>query len=179
MNAARTPDGTPRPMRFAYADPPYPGQSGKYRNHPDYAGEVDHGELIVRLERDYPDGWALSTSQAALQQILGLCPTGVRIAVWHVTNSAPFRFGANWWLSWEPVIIRGGRLNVGLVKNVLSCAAPTGALGNQLPGQKPPRFARWVAELLGAIPDDQIDDLFPGSGTVGRELAAFTAQLML
>lgn len=48
-------------MRVAYADPPYIGQSAKhYRNHPDYAGEVDHLALIDRLVSEYPDGWALS-----------------------------------------------------------------------------------------------------------------------
>jgi hypothetical protein len=55
-----------RPMRFAYADPPYPGQAWRvYGRHEDYAGEVDHAELIARLERDYPDGWALSTPAAS------------------------------------------------------------------------------------------------------------------
>lgn len=76
-------------MRFAYADPPYPGQSHKYRGHPDYAGEVNHKELIDRLSLDYPDGWALSTSGSALQSVLDLCPRDVRIAVWNLTNSAP------------------------------------------------------------------------------------------
>ena len=32
-------------MRFAYADPPYPGLSARYyRNEPTFAGEVDHGD---------------------------------------------------------------------------------------------------------------------------------------
>lgn len=38
------------PLRFAYADPPYPGLARYYRDHPDYAGEVDHGELLSRLQ---------------------------------------------------------------------------------------------------------------------------------
>ena len=63
-------------MRFAYADPPYPRQAKRlYGNHPDYAGEVDHRELIDRLVAEYPDGWALSTSAQALQEVLALCPT--------------------------------------------------------------------------------------------------------
>ena len=41
---------------------------------------------------------------------------------------------------------------------------------------KPPRFTRWVLELLGAIPDDTIDDLFGGSGRVTAELEGFTSQ---
>lgn len=36
-------------MRFAYADPPYPGMAHLYKGHLDYAGEVDHKALIERL----------------------------------------------------------------------------------------------------------------------------------
>jgi site-specific DNA-adenine methylase len=51
-------------LRGAYADPPYIGQSKKhYGDHPDYAGEVDHEELIWTLQRHY-DCWALSLSVA-------------------------------------------------------------------------------------------------------------------
>lgn len=33
--------------RIGYADPPYPGQSAKhYADHADYAGEVDHRQLL-------------------------------------------------------------------------------------------------------------------------------------
>jgi hypothetical protein len=43
------------PIRFAYADPPYIGQSKRlYGDHPDYAGEVDHAELIDRLMAEFP-----------------------------------------------------------------------------------------------------------------------------
>src|SRR4051812_47824709 len=50
-----------RHLRMAYADPPYIGQSKKhYGDHEDYAGEVDHGEMVEMLVRDYPDGWAIS-----------------------------------------------------------------------------------------------------------------------
>ena len=55
-----------RPLRLAYADPPYPGLSARYyADHEDFAGEVDHAELIRRLSIDF-DGWALSTSARAL-----------------------------------------------------------------------------------------------------------------
>ena len=58
-----------RPMRMAYADPPYPGLSSKYyRDEPTYAGEVDHVALIAGLSRPgVYDGWALSTSSKALR----------------------------------------------------------------------------------------------------------------
>lgn len=57
--------------RLAYADPPYPGKARLYyREHPDYGGEVDHVELLSRLATY--DGWALSTSAAALPSVLAL-----------------------------------------------------------------------------------------------------------
>ena len=35
-----------RPLRLAYADPPYPGNAWLYRDHPDYGGEVDHAVTL-------------------------------------------------------------------------------------------------------------------------------------
>jgi hypothetical protein len=71
------------PIRVAYADPPYVGQAKKhYGDHRDYAGEVDHRDLIHRLAGDYPDGWALSCSCQSLQEILRLAPDGVRVGAW-------------------------------------------------------------------------------------------------
>lgn len=43
-------------MRLGYADPPYPGCAHLYKDHPDYAGEVDHAALIKRLNEEF-DGW--------------------------------------------------------------------------------------------------------------------------
>ena len=173
-------------MRFAYADPPYPGQAHQYRGHPDYAGEVDHAKLIGQLCQDYPDGWALSTHGKGLQSCLGLCPSDVQVAIWHNTNSQPP--GARpdrWWRVWEAVIVRGGRPGGHIVKNLLVCSAINGgnlspeARGPQIVGRKPAAFTRWITSLLGATPDDTIDDLFPGSGAVGRELTVYAAQPQL
>jgi hypothetical protein len=41
-------------------------------------------------------------------------------------------------------------------------------------GAKPAAVCRWIFGLLGAQPGDSLDDLFPGSGAVGRAWAAFT-----
>jgi hypothetical protein len=94
-----------RPLRLAYADPPYPGKARLYREHPDYGGVVDHAELIERLA--VYDGWALSNSAEALPAVLALCPAGVRVAAWHrgerpTQSRSPLR-------AWEPVIYHGGR----------------------------------------------------------------------
>lgn len=165
-------------MKFAYADPPYPGQSKRlYGSHPDYAGEVDHAELIARLGRDYPDGWALSTSVEALRDVLLLCPASVRVAVWNVTNRRPFNGAGRWHQSWEPVIVQGGRLAWGegpCVRDLLSCGAL--AETNDITGQKPRSFGRWIFDLLGVRPDDEFHDLFRGSGAISREWTAYQAQ---
>jgi hypothetical protein len=155
-------------VRFAYADPPYPGQAKRwYGNHPDYAGEVDHAELIARLERDYPDGWALSTSAAALQDVLALCPRGVRIGIWNRPNSEPPGNRGRWHWTWEPLIVHGGRITGITIRDLLTWPKPQGMLA----GQKPPQFTRWMWTLLGAAEDDTVDDIFPGSGAVKLELS--------
>ena len=41
-------------------------------------------------------------------------------------------------------------------------------------GAKPAVFCRWLFDLLGAACGDTLDDLFPGSGAVGRAWLAYT-----
>lgn len=167
-----------RALRLAYADPPYPGNAWLYRGHPDYAGEVDHAELICRLSTY--DGWALSTSAAALPELLMLCPPGVRVAAWH-RGERPT--ASMWPLSaWEPVIYHGGRPNeasAGPARRVDSLVCGVSAM-TTLPGRvigtKPAAFCRWVFELLGALPQDMLDDLYQGSGAVSRAWAAYTGR---
>jgi len=164
-------------MRFAYADPPYPGQAKRYYgNHPDYAGEVDHAALLTRLADEYPDGWALSTSGKALQSVLALCPPDVEIGIWHVTNASHPGRGNQIWRTWEPVIFRGGRRDASvIVRNLVTAAQPGAILGGTLRGQKPDVFCTWIFGMLGARPADTLDDLFPGSGAVGRAWESYIA----
>lgn len=168
-------------MRLAYADPPYPNRSARhYRNHADYAGEVDHPALIAQLESEY-DGWALSTGAHALADVLALCPAGpgIRVACWYKTNAEPpLNKAALWHYSWEPVIVKPARARRG-VRDVLCAGAPMGTLGGAIVGQKPAAFCRWVFDLLGLLPEDEFVDLFPGSGAVGREWEAWRDQLRL
>jgi hypothetical protein len=169
-------------VRLAYADPPYPGQAKRhYGDQPNYGGEVDHVALVASLA-EY-DGWALSTSAAALQQILVMCPPDVRVGIWHVTNSAPPVPQARWWWSWEPVIVRPARRTRAEDPNVTRDLLPTpnlaGFLGSELPGHKPKAFCEWVFRLVGAQTGDTLDDLFPGSGAVSRAWETFTSQLHL
>lgn len=157
-------------MRLAYADPPYPGRAELYRDHPDYAGEVDHPALIRRLAADY-DGWALSTSAAALRDLLPLCPPDVRVLAWvkHTVNVA-----------WEPVIVRSAR-TVQHLRDWIH-VEPESFQWRPKPttyviGQKPGPFCVWMFQWLGArAGEDTLDDLFPGSGAVGREWEKWCAQ---
>jgi hypothetical protein len=167
------------PRRFAYADPPYPNTAHLYRDHPDFAGEVDHAELVERLVAEFPDGWALSTSAQALPDVLPLCPRGIRVMVW-TKPFTPMKPSASVQYAWEPVLVHGGRprsIEDGLVRDVVS-ANPVAyrAVDGGVIGMKPPAFCRWLFQVLGAGPDDELVDLFPGSGAVDRAWRAFCAQ---
>lgn len=171
-------------MRFAYADPPYPGQSEKhYSAHVDYAGEVDHPALIDRLVADYPDGWALSTSSRSLPRLLKLdtCPDDVHIAAWHrgerpTRSSLPLQ-------AWEPVIYRGGRQQPPPIgdgpstrtDSLVYIARARLTDPHRVTGAKPAEFLWWLFDLLGALPGDELDDLYPGSGGVSRAWAIHAA----
>src|SRR5690606_18814655 len=73
----------PGALRLGYADPPYIGQAQKHYSHDERCAEVDHAELIARLEAEF-DGWALSfgVNLPALQEVVALLPEGSRVAVW-------------------------------------------------------------------------------------------------
>jgi hypothetical protein len=167
-----------RPLRLAYADPPYPGLAGLYRDHPDFAGEVDHHELVERLVDEYPDGWALSTSAAALHDVLASCPTSARVAAWFrgerpTPSYRPLS-------AWEPVIVNGGRAYLSSIDARrldalvhVSRARTTDAA--RVIGAKPAAFCWWLFDLLGALPGDELVDLFPGSGGVARAWQAYAS----
>lgn len=146
-------------LRIAYADPPYPGRAHLYEDHPDYAGEVDHPELLARLQGF--DGWALSTNAESLHWLLPLAPQA-RVLAW-VKHTVT--------VSWEPVLIVSARKPEG-VRDWIQ-VEPDSYQWREKPdsyviGQKPEAFCRWMFAWLGAEPGDQFEDLFPGSGQVGR-----------
>lgn len=160
------------PKRLAYADPPYPGLSRKYYgDHPDFAGEVDHEALVASLLDQY-DGWALSTSEEALRDVLPLCPPETRVAAWVKPNPADPRTRGPHKL-WEPVLYMPARLRRPGVRNWLSAKPARG--GGSLMGRKSLPFCGWLFQLLGASPVDELDDLFPGTGIVSRAWSQFRA----
>jgi hypothetical protein len=158
-------------MKFAYADPPYLGQGAKlYGDHPE-AGVWDsldgHAALIERLVADFPDGWALSLSSPSLRHILPLCPDDVRVMAW-VKPFAVFKPNVNPAYAWEPVIVRGGRKRDRAALTVRDWVSTPITLRKGLTGAKPAEFCRWVLDVLGYEEGDELTDLFPGTGIMGR-----------
>jgi len=152
-------------MRLAYADPPYPGCSALYKDHPDYAGEVDHAALLRTLQDNY-DGWVLHTSSVALRAILPLVPDGARVMAW-VKGFAAFKRNVSVAYAWEPVIVKPARKPVVskrlVMRDWVECSI---TLRRGLTGAKPEKVCHWAFEMLGARPDDDLIDLFPGTGAV-------------
>lgn len=161
-------------MRLAYADPPYPGKAHLYVE----GVEVDHVELVERL-CEY-DGWALSTDEKNLQYVLSLCPSKVRVLAWCKPNAPPFQQP---WprRSWEPVICVPARADRDSVSSYyVESRPPSGFCGRGFTGSKPLGFCEWLIRCLGADPDvDTLDDLFPGTGVMGRAWEKFQTQLQI
>ena len=164
-------------MKFAYADPPYLGCGKLYaKHHPDalvWDDPETHRALIDSLSVDYPDGWALSLSSTTLHTLLPMCPSDVRVAAW-VKPFAAFKRNVRNAYTWEPVILRGGRMSskdgAPVCRDHL---AESITLKRGLTGVKPQRFNRWVLDMLGFIDgEDTIDDLYPGTGGMADTLDA-------
>lgn len=152
-------------MRIGYADPPYPGCAHLYKDHPDYAGEVDHEALIARLESDY-DGWVLHTSSVAIPKVAPLIPDGARWMSW-VKGFAAFKRNVPVAYAWEPVIVKAARKPVVskrlVMRDWIECPI---TMKRGLTGAKPEAVCHWAFEMVGARPDDHLDDMFPGTGAV-------------
>ncbi len=154
------------PAFFAYADPAYPGKAHLYPENE----EVDHPALIRSLVEQCPDGWALSTGSRNLQEVLPMCPAGVRVGSWHRQHrpylERPY--------AWEPVIFCGGRRTPECVPDFVDAPAPTDW---HLPGKKPPKFYRWVFQVLGLRPGDELFEPFPGSGGGAEALKRYAGDI--
>jgi len=163
-------------MRIAYADPPYPGCAHLYRDHPDYAGEVDSVALLRRLAAEY-DGFVLHTSSPALADLASVAKeVGARPMAW-VKTFAAFKRNVPVAYAWEPVFVRPCRKPTVSKRVVMRdwIACPI-TMRKGLTGAKPPPVIRWAFEVVGAQPDDDLIDLFPGTGIVGSTWDAWRAE---
>jgi hypothetical protein len=165
-------------VRFAYADPPYVGQSKRhYGAHADYAGEVDHAELVARLVADY-DGWALSLSVKSLPAVMRLCPVDVFTLAWVKPIAPPM--GDRRIYSWEPVILSPFRNPATYTRMHVEASPPQFTYrarpAGHVIGEKPEAFAMWLFQCAGLTAEDEFTDLFPGSGAVSRAWDSFAGQ---
>lgn len=162
-------------MKIAYADPPYVGCADLYRDHPDYGGEVDHAALVERLQSDY-DGWVLHAA-ATPRSMAALAPlvekTGARWMSW-VKGFAAFKRNVSVAYAWEPVIVKAARKPVVskrlVMRDWVECSI---TLRKGLTGAKPEAVCHWAFEMVGARPEDELIDLYPGTGAVTRAWATW------
>ena len=168
-----------KPMRFAYADPPYLGQGAKhYGALHEAAADCDnpewHRRLIERLCDEFPDGWVLSLHTPSLRTILNMCPEDVRVCAW-VKPFAAFKKNVTRAYAWEPVITRGGRPVPTSQPTVRDWVSEPIAMRKGFPGAKPHGFSFWVFRWLNMRRDDEFVDMFPGSGAVSEAYQAWLA----
>lgn len=161
------------PLKLIYADPPYLGCCKLYdHRHEEPWGCWDdpttHRALFSYL-RTF-DGWACSATSQSLTDILPLTH-GCRVAAW-VKPFAAFKRNVRIAYTWEPVLFMPGR-------DSSADGAPVGrdhlsesiTLLKGLTGAKPEKFCRWIATLLGYVEGDEMVDMFPGTGVMGRVLS--------
>lgn len=154
--------------RRYYGDGPHGTNRSRADFHP-AAGEWDdparHRALLEQLVDEF-DGWAIATTLDGLDCYRPL-PPGARTMIWRKLTST--RGSGRISNTLEAVIVftppaRRGRIDgLGQVPDFLQAEPPK--IG--FPGAKPEKWTRWVLDALAYNPDeDEILDLFPGSGSV-------------
>lgn len=121
------------------------------------------------MNREY-DGWLLHTGSVNLARVLPLCPEGVRLGAW-VKSFASFKPNVTTAYAWEPVIFKAARGRARALPTVRDWVSCPITLRRGLTGAKPDAVCRWGFQLLGLEPvedGDELHDLFPGTGAVGR-----------
>lgn len=162
-------------MKLAYADPPYLGCCKLYDHyHPDGLcwDDIDtHKALAHRLIGEY-DGFAYSATSQSLPLVAPLFRDVARFAAW-VKPFAAFKRNVRIAYTWEPVIFSPGR-------DSSTDGAPVGrdhlaesiTMRKGFTGAKPRAFCDWVLDLIGWLPGDELDDLYPGTGVMGSVIKA-------
>lgn len=166
-------------MRFAYADPPYLGLAKKFYDDPTYDHVSAHCALIERLFNEF-EGWALSCHQPSRDTILTLIhlvrpDAKIREGVW-VKPFCSFKPGVNPAYAWEPVFFYGGRKRGRDIPTLRDFVSANITLKKGLRGAKPSPVFEWIFEMLGARPDDEFVDIFPGTGGGSVAWEAWRAQ---
>lgn len=163
-------------MKLGYADPPYFGCAKLYvGTHPaalDWNDPRAHVALVERLENEC-DGWVLHLN-ATPANIALYAPLAVaadaRWCSWR-KGFAAFKRNVPVAYAWEPVLVKAARKPVVSKRLTMRDWIDTDiqesiTLRRGLTGAKPESVCHWAFELMGARPDDDLDDLFPGTGAV-------------
>jgi len=156
-------------VRFAYADPPYPGTA---HNYPEKQ-EVDHLALLERLMAY--DGWLLHTNPQSLPLLLPHVPAGTRILAWGKYDGLPVT-KAGLVYTWEPILMWPLRKAAVWVRDSLWADIADHRERITMRGGKPQVVARWLFQAAGLEPSDELDDLYPGSGAISYAWQQFTLQ---
>lgn len=161
-------------MKAAYADPPYLGCGKKHygdrhKDAADYDDPQTHRQLIDRLCDEFAC-WALSLHEPSLRTLLTMCPTDVRVGSW-VKPFASFKPNVTRAWTWEPVIFRFARPRSKELPTWRDHIAEPITMRRGFPGAKPEKVCFWIFDGLNLSPGDELHDLFPGSGAVGRAWA--------
>ena len=169
-------------VRFAYADPPYPGCARlHYKADPSGipAEEVDFAALLAELQTF--DSWALSTHTPSLRWLLPMCPEGTRVGAW-VKPFCAMR-GQRIAYAWEPLLFFNPRRKTDkaqlTVRDWVSETPPhfhKKALPGGTKGQKGRGFCFWMFDMMGLRDGDEVADLFPGSGAVTHYFRQWLAE---
>jgi hypothetical protein len=102
----------------------------------------------------------------ALREVLPMCPDDVRVMAW-VKPFAAFKRNVSVAYAWEPVIVQACRKPVVNGRVVMRDWISEGiTMKRGLTGAKPAKVCWWAFEMLGMEPDDELHDLFPGTGAV-------------
>jgi hypothetical protein len=171
-------------MRLAYADPPYLGCCGLYdhvHDGPLVSGCWDdlstHEKLMRRLRLDF-DGYVMHLSAPSLPDLLRCGElTDYRVMAW-TKPFAAFKKNVSVAYAWEPVIVKAARKPEVTGRMVMRdfISEPI-TMKRGTTGAKPERVCHWAFECMGALPDDELVDLFPGSGAVSRAWDSWRQQL--
>lgn len=166
-------------MRLAYADPPYVNCAHLYKEQPEYNGEIDYPTLIKKIETEY-DGYVLHASSPSIPYLTTLlAPETYRIMAW-IKPFAAFKKNVSVAYAWEPVFVKPVRKPVVSGRVIMRDWFPHSiTMKKGLTGVKPAPVVEWVLEMAGMEHNDDLDDLYPGTGAVSAAWEAWKIKLLL
>jgi hypothetical protein len=169
-------------VRIAYADPPYLGCCALYDHHHESPYScwdlIDTHQLLIENLAQY-DGWVLHGTSSSLKYLAPLLPDDARIMAW-TKPFAAFKRNVSVAYAWEPVIVKAARKPEVTGREVMrDFVSESITLKRGFMGAKPERVCTWAFEIVGAYGDDELIDLFPGSGAVERAWKKWQMRLPL